>query len=180
MTSIDRQLHRSDAPGTGRRVDAVPRHVALIPDGNRRRARRENRDLAATYIHASRVLRRLCCLLVDRGVEYVTVWPVSSGFTAAIEDLKAATARLQRDHIILAFDYCGREEIVRAVRKMLENGAQAAEVWSELIGEHLDTAEIADPRHHRVHRRRSSSFRFHAVSGRIRRDSFFEDTSARL
>lgn len=175
-------------------AQTVPRHVAIIPDGNRRWAKRERRDLLHTYVHATRVIDRLSCFLVDRGVEHVTVWPVSPrnwrrdwsdleplieafenyvafarsnfvkrGFrahtigrldrlrtyapelVAAIHDLKDATAHLDRAHVTLAFDYAGRDELVRAVQRMLEDRVEPSDVSAELIGQYLDTASQPDP-----------------------------------
>lgn len=175
-------------------VESVPRHVAIIPDGNRRWAKQRGWDLARTYVHASRVLDRSIDLLVDSGVEYITIWPIaprnfrrdmteiypvieaiqdyasfaietyprrgyrahtigtldrmrqlSPSLAASIDALIEATASGDKAHVVIAFDYSGRDEVVRAVVRMLEAGVRHNEISSELLGRHLDTAGMPDP-----------------------------------
>ena len=47
--------------------------------------------------------------------------------------------------VTFALNYGGRDEILRAVKKMIENGTNASEVTEELFSSMLDTAGIPDP-----------------------------------
>ena len=45
----------------------------------------------------------------------------------------------------LALNYGGRDEIKRAVQKLINGGVKAKDVTMDLIGESLDTADLPDP-----------------------------------
>lgn len=47
--------------------------------------------------------------------------------------------------LCIAFNYGGRDEIVYAVRKIIESGAQPCDVTSELIDSYMFTAGVPDP-----------------------------------
>jgi undecaprenyl diphosphate synthase len=51
--------------------------------------------------------------------------------------------------LVVAFNYGGRDEIARAVRRIAENVARgelaSGAITEELIGQHLDAPDIADP-----------------------------------
>jgi undecaprenyl diphosphate synthase len=62
------------------------------------------------------------------------------------EELTRANSSLL---LVVAFNYGGRDEIARAVRRLAENVARGelapGAITEELIGQHLDAPEIADP-----------------------------------
>ncbi len=62
-----------------------------------------------------------------------------------IEDVEQATASLDSFYLQFAINYGGRDEIRRAVQKIAAEGIKAEEITEEVIGAHLDTADIPDP-----------------------------------
>ncbi len=72
---------------------------------------------------------------------------------ASLRDLEAATAQYDGMQLNIAVGYGGREEIVDAVKKLLESAAKngerledvASKLEPELIGKHLYTADVPDP-----------------------------------
>ncbi|MEB3806381.1 MAG: undecaprenyl diphosphate synthase family protein [Desulfurococcales archaeon] len=56
---------------------ALPNHVGLIPDGNRRWAKRNGVDLYSAYLRGLDVLMDAVDYLSDRGVGYITVFAMS-------------------------------------------------------------------------------------------------------
>ncbi len=70
-------------------------------------------------------------------------------FTPAIKKEIAAATCLTKDgqsgQLNICLSYGGRDEIVRAVKKIIKQGTAAAEVNEELISQQLDTVGLADP-----------------------------------
>ncbi len=184
---------RPGVPGVAGR-DTVPTHVGIIPDGNRRWAKRAGKALTETYSLAARRLDDILVHLAGRGVRYITVWPFSPrnwqrgraevsdilsavqeylifaalaypsrGFRYrtigsierltrlapdlghALTDLEATTADCAGATVVMAFDYGGRDEIVRAVARLLSAGVRPDELSTDLLARHLDTDFLPDP-----------------------------------
>ncbi|NPV10041.1 MAG: di-trans,poly-cis-decaprenylcistransferase [Anaerolineae bacterium] len=57
----------------------------------------------------------------------------------------ALTQNNQRITLTVAFDYGGRDEIVRAVRRIIAEGVPPQAVTEELITSYLDTADLPEP-----------------------------------
>lgn len=170
---------------------AVPRHIAIIPDGNRRWARK--RSLKPWEGHRSAAskdrlidLIRLC---KELHIPYFSIWAFSTenwhrdkqevdqlfsiflkALTSfrdifvkdqvrfrhlgrkdrlplqlrnAIDSLEEATAGFSECNFQLFLDYGGRDEIARAINKMIHSGV--AEVSEEDVSRYLDTCGIPDP-----------------------------------
>ncbi len=64
---------------------------------------------------------------------------------AAIENAERRTRGCSSYHFNLCLDYGGRDEIVRAVRRIVEEGVQADDVTEQTLSEHLDTQGLPDP-----------------------------------
>jgi undecaprenyl diphosphate synthase len=62
---------------------------------------------------------------------------------AALEQLEEETGDYGEFNVQLCFDYGGRDEILRAVNKMLKSGIK--DIDEQTFGEYLDTAGIPDP-----------------------------------
>lgn len=172
-------------------LSAVPRHVAIIMDGNGRWARARGMPRLAGH-HAGREnVRRITMACADAGVEVLTIYAFSTenwrrpadevrglmsllaeaidreaadlnrnnvrihhsgsldGISAALAksvqravDLTASNTRMVLN---VAFNYGGRAEIARAVRRMLAQGVDPEGITEERIGEFLDTAGLPDP-----------------------------------
>lgn len=170
---------------------AVPRHIAIIPDGNRRWAKERKLDpweghrIAASKEHLLSLFRT-CKKL---GVNYLSLWVFSTenwsrnkrevdelfsifsdmlktfreeflkeeirfrhlgrkdrlplDLRNALDALEAETAHFSEYHIQLCIDYGGRDEITRAINKMISSGVR--EVNEEDISRYLDTEGIPDP-----------------------------------
>ena len=68
------------------------------------------------------------------------------------EDIQASIAKLEEEskdqdglNFTIAINYGSRDEICRAVRKIVAEGIQPEDVTEEVISDHLDTAGIPDP-----------------------------------
>ena len=183
------------APVATDRGASMPRHVAIIMDGNGRWA--ETRSLPRTSGHKQGVeaVRRTVRACIELGIPYLTLYSFSSenwsrpaeevkflfnllrrfihqdvaelhavgvrvvvvgnranlseDLVALIEESEALTADNTRMTLVVAFNYGGRDEIVRGVRRIAEKaaGGQLApdDVSEELLSGHIDTAGIPDP-----------------------------------
>ncbi|MEK6846738.1 MAG: polyprenyl diphosphate synthase [Nanoarchaeota archaeon] len=168
-----------------------PRHVAIIPDGNRRWAQERGKPGIEGHAYASRYehLRSLLDEARNLGVEYVTFWAFSTDnwqrekhevdrlfslmtrvlkrlerdavakkirfrhigrrdrlpgkLLRAIESLEGRTKDFQDFNLQIAIDYGGRDEILRAVNRMLANGDKSVSEGDFM--KYLDTHEIPDP-----------------------------------
>lgn len=170
---------------------AVPQHVAIIPDGNRRWAKEKGligsagHEAAATYDRFFSILNEADSL----GVKHVTFWVFSTEnwkrdkvevnfLFNLLENLLAEFSRKSEEHkfrfrhlgrsdripktiielikkleertrgfdglqVNFCLDYGGRDEIVRAVNKMLREGK--SEVHEDELAGYLDTEGIPDP-----------------------------------
>jgi undecaprenyl diphosphate synthase len=169
----------------------VPRHVAIIPDGNRRWARARGLPEAEGHRRGAQVVENLLWQCRDWGVSVLTFWGFSTEnwersetevqflmdlFTdlikrnvadmqrnsvrfrhlgrrdriperlrAAIENAERRTREYSAYHFNLCLDYGGRDEIVRAVRRVVEDGLRPDEVTEQTLSERLDTAGLPDP-----------------------------------
>lgn len=57
--------------------DSVPRHVAIIPDGNRRWAREQGLTVYAGHQRGVRAFEEVAAHAADRGVQYLSLWGLS-------------------------------------------------------------------------------------------------------
>ena len=70
---------------------------------------------------------------------------VSPPLARAIQDAVELTRNNARLHLNIAFNYGGRDEIVRAVRELIGSGVTADQVTEQLISRHLYTGDLPDP-----------------------------------
>lgn len=146
----------------------VPKHVVIIPDGNRRWARKKG--LKAEFGHYTSAsfqhLLTLFRIAKRLGVKYLTIWGFSTEnwkrsekeisalfdlllksvkslkkeahiheirfrhigrkdrlpkkLVSALEDLEKETSRYENFNVQLCLDYGGRDELIRAVNKMIK------------------------------------------------------------
>ena len=64
---------------------------------------------------------------------------------ALMEDMEARTARNTRLDLWVAFDYGSRDEIVGAVRALVEAGTEPAAIDEDAVRAHLYAPEMPDP-----------------------------------
>jgi undecaprenyl diphosphate synthase len=180
----------------GRRIfgvkSKVPRHIALIPDGNRRWAMRNGYGDVSRG-HKTSATKENFISLFDKaqelGIEYMTFWGFSTEnwkrsskevkilfdllfkfmkdfgdefvkrkirfrhlgrkdrlpkiLVDKIKILEEKTKKFDDFHFQLCWDYGGRDEISRAVNKILKAGVQ--EVNEDDLKHYLDSADIPDP-----------------------------------
>ena len=169
----------------------VPRHVAIIMDGNGRWAKQRGLPRVAGHRAGTENVRRTVERFDDHGVQYVTLYAFSTeNWTRPPAEVRALMGLLGRfvkreadnfmrnnvkltlfGHIEalpprlqaqvaeaiertrentglrlnICFSYGGRDDIVTAVRRIIEAGIPASEVTEEVLGEHLFSAGIPDP-----------------------------------
>lgn len=173
----------------------VPKHVAIILDGNGRWAKSKGMPRNYGHVQGAKTVEVICEEAYRMGIQYLTVYAFSTenwdrprdevdalmGLlrnymktclkTAAknnmcvriigeksrldddirkrMEQLEEATKNNTGLHFQIAINYGGRDEIVRAVRRLTEavvEGRQAVnDITEELISTALDTRGIPDP-----------------------------------
>jgi undecaprenyl diphosphate synthase len=172
-------------------LDLVPRHVAIIMDGNGRWARARGLPRLAGHRAGTENLRPILEASVEFGIEILTIWAFSTeNWQRPVEEVRGLLRILERmirremreldkqgvqlrhlgrldrlperlqkqvldaieltkhnDRIVLnvAFDYGGREEIVRAVQRIVRKGIPAGQIDEHLLSQHMYTAGQPDP-----------------------------------
>lgn len=169
----------------------VPKHVAVIPDGNRRWAK--NKSLKESYGHyragSFENLSSLMKEAQDMGVRYFSIWAFSTEnwkrseeerkaifdvilkgikkfekrfkeeevrfkhmgrkdrlpreLVKAMDDLEEKTKKFDKFTAIFCLDYGGRNEIIRAVKKIVRD--KVKDMGEEKFSKYLDSSEIPDP-----------------------------------
>ncbi len=71
--------------------------------------------------------------------------PLSDDLKASIHHAVELTRHNDRLIANIAFNYGGRDELVRAVRAIVSEGIPAESISAEVIADHLDTAGLPDP-----------------------------------
>ena len=173
----------------------VPRHVAIIMDGNGRWAKQRSRPRTFGHSEGVEALRRTVEAAGDLGVQYLTVFGFSTeNWTRPIEEVNAlfdllrlyvardldklvregvrvrvigARDGLQKDiaaiidnaesrtrqndklNLVIAFNYGGQDEIVRAARRLAADAAagkvEPDHVTPAIFERYLDTADLPPP-----------------------------------
>jgi undecaprenyl diphosphate synthase len=169
----------------------VPRHVAIIMDGNGRWARQRNLPRIEGHKAGTENIRRITTRAAELGIEFLTLWAFSTenwsrpeqevqgildilaeSLTREVDELDRKGAQLKhigsldgldrslvrgiQDAIAktrgndaitltLAFNYGGRDDILRAVRRLLADRVTSEEVSAELFSTYLYTSGLPDP-----------------------------------
>ena len=172
-------------------LNDVPRHVAIIMDGNRRWAQMRGLPTAEGHRAGFTNIEPVLQLFADAGVVEMTLFAfstenwsrpaeeVDSLMKLMSEEIAAGAERFNQQKVRLrhlgdatklpnhlrdkvrqavnstagnsgltlnvAFNYGGRQEIVSAVRKVIESGARPDEVDEALVGRHLYMSGGTDP-----------------------------------
>lgn len=87
-------------------------------------------------------------LMMNEGVRLRTIGNTSKLpliERAVLEQTMKLTQKNTGMDLILALSYGGRDEIVRAVQKIVEQKIDSKKITAEMIAENLDTANIPDP-----------------------------------
>jgi len=173
---------------------SLPRHVAIIPDGNRRWAKERARPFLEGYLQGSYTLMKTALTakalhiplltsftfstenwkrpyqeqsllweiftahlqsykdhLVESDIKLSTIGNKESlpfELQATIQEVEKATKNSSSLHLVLAMNYGGRDEIIRAFKKILSS-TQKNEILDALdensFAKHLDTHLWPDP-----------------------------------
>jgi undecaprenyl diphosphate synthase len=86
--------------------------------------------------------------LIRRGIVFKTigeVWRLPASVQALLKNAEEKSSRNKGMTLVLALSYSGRNEIIRAVRKMISLGVKEEDVTEEYFGSLLDTAGIPAP-----------------------------------
>lgn len=174
---------------------SVPKHVAIILDGNGRWAKAKGLPRSAGHVQGARTVEDICEIAWNMGIEYLTVYAFSTenwsrpqdevdtlmnllrsymknclkraqknnmcvrvlgdksrldtDIREKIADLEEATRDNTGLHFQIAINYGGRDELVRAVRRLAQDvadGRLAPEALNEQrLADALDTAGLPDP-----------------------------------
>jgi undecaprenyl diphosphate synthase len=188
-------MPEAQAPNLAGPVPEVPRHVAIIMDGNGRWAASRGLPRVEGHRRGVEALRKTVRAAGDMGIRCLTIFSFSSenwqrpasevrdlmgllrlfirkdlaelhssgvrvrvigeradldpDIRRLLEEAEELTRLNTKLRLVVAFNYGGRDEIARAVRRISEKVASGvlapAAITEELIGQHLDAPEIADP-----------------------------------
>lgn len=173
----------------------IPRHVAVILDGNGRWAKKRGLPRNMGHAEGAKTVEQIVYDAADLGIEYLTVYGFSTenwkrpdeevgalmqilryymkrllavaqkknvrirmigersrlakDIIAGINDMEEKTKDNTRMTFVIALNYGGRDEIVRAVSKMMADAVSGkldvSQVNEELLSSYLDTHGIPDP-----------------------------------
>lgn len=172
-------------------LSRIPRHIAIIMDGNRRWARQRGVPLIMGHREGAETLSDVLKGASELGVKTLTVYTFSTETwnrpRGEVEDLmnvfklylmqkkelmirdgvrldaigdlsrlpenvlrafhqtRKATEHCEKINLVLALNYGGRDEIRRAVVKILEEKIAPDQITEECIAKHLDTSRFGDP-----------------------------------
>lgn len=169
----------------------VPHHIAIIPDGNRRWAKKQASSAEKGHQEGADTLIDITNAAKELGVKVVTFYTFSTenwsrpkaevqaflwllekylreqieamvaqgirlhwignldgipeSLRAATLEAEQATAHCNEIELVLAINYGGRDEICRAIQKIIDTKADRNAITEELISQHLDTSPWKDP-----------------------------------
>lgn len=173
----------------------VPRHVAIIMDGNGRWAKKRFLPRNAGHTQGSRRVEEICREAYDLGIRYLTIYAFSTENWSRPEDEVSALLKILRNYLKesirkatennmrvrvigdrsgldadiresierleevsagntglnfqIALNYGARDEMIRAMRRMLadfEKGCfEKEQLTQERFASYLDTCDIPDP-----------------------------------
>lgn len=169
----------------------IPKHVALMMDGNGRWAKRRMMPRKMGHIEGGKVLEDICVSSYKLGIKYLTVYAFStenwsrpkdevkgimnlfrkyltdsvdksvknnmrvriignrreldSDIVKEIEKLEEATMKCSGLNLQLAVNYGGKDEIVRAVNKILISKEHKGSISVDEFSTYLDTWDIPEP-----------------------------------
>jgi len=122
----------------------IPRHIAIIMDGNGRWAKRQG--MPRIMGHYRGYLSQRKRDLIEFGVRLKFIGRrdrVGKDLKHLMEELERETSRSYRITVVLAIDYGGRDDILRAVNKVLR--LEFDRIDEETFTHLLDLGEIPEP-----------------------------------
>ena len=175
--------------------DNLPKHIAIIMDGNRRWAKNKNLPVSLGHKEGAKTLEKVVRYANKIGIKYITVYAfstenwkrsqeevstlmgilrwylkdcvkksmknnvrcrvigrkeeLSEDIIESINNLEEKTKNNTGLNFTIAINYGGRDEIVRAVRKIADKvkagEIETSDIDEAMISDNLDTAGIPDP-----------------------------------
>jgi len=172
-------------------AERMPRHIAIIMDGNGRWARQRGLSRVKGHKAGVQAIRRAVDTVLDLGIEAITVYAFSTenwgrpryevsvlmallrqfvgierdrmmekgirlnvlgdmdqlpdAVRNAVSQVIRDTADNRRLKFNIALNYGGRQEILRAVRRMVRDGLTPEQMTEEAVAARLYTAGLPDP-----------------------------------
>ena len=168
----------------------LPRHIAIIMDGNGRWAKKRSLPRTAGHVAGAKTFKNIARYCNKIGLEYLTVYAFSTenwkrpkqevdGIMNLLRDYLKDAENFKNENIKVKFigdlepldddikelikkdedgskdatglnlniaiNYGGRDEIAKAVKKIVESGTPADSITEKLISDNLYTAGIPDP-----------------------------------
>ncbi len=147
--------HQAGAKRTREVVEACPdlgvKYVTLyaFSTENWKRSRKEITALMALFRHT---IRKTAHDLHAEGARVRFIGdrgPLDRKLLNLMEELEGLTRNNDRVHVTVALNYGGRDEILRATRKMADavkaGAIQPADIGEDTMKQYLDTGDIPDP-----------------------------------
>ncbi len=86
--------------------------------------------------------------LIKKGIVFKTigdVWRLPENIRMLVKDAEIRSSNNSGMKLVLALSYSGRNEILRAVRKIIESGIKPEELTEDVVESNLDTAGLMPP-----------------------------------
>src|SRR5438309_769904 len=143
--------------------DLLPRHIAVIMDGNGRWAAQRGMPRMAGHTEGIKSVRELIALLehylqmemealIEQGARFRAIGRINTlpeSALAWVRKVERATAHLDTLNLTVALSYGGRSEIVDAVRRLAEdvkrNVVKPDQIDEDLLEGYLSTHGLPDP-----------------------------------
>ena len=168
----------------------LPRHIAIIMDGNGRWAKKRSLPRTAGHVAGAKTFKNIARYCNRIGLEYLTVYAFSTenwkrpkqevdGIMNLLRDYLKDAENFKNENIKVKFigdlepldddikelikkdedgskdatglnlniaiNYGGRDEIIKAVKKIVESGVTPGSITEDLISDNLYTAGMPDP-----------------------------------
>lgn len=86
--------------------------------------------------------------LIKKGIVFKTIgeiWRLPENIRLLIEDAEDRSSINKGMKLVLALSYSGRNEIIRAVKRIVESGTRSEDITESLFESYLDTANLRPP-----------------------------------
>ena len=109
---------------------------------------RPEQEVSALMMLLKEFLRKEAMRLHKSNVKIMTIGNIErfpEDLVNEINEVKELTKNNSKLHLIIALNYGGRDELIRAIKKIMSENNSSDDINEELIQSHLDTKDIPDP-----------------------------------